>query len=1004
MKRRHLLLLFLILGMAALHADVKVKDVVVKPRWPWNGLVDITYSIECDEMDDDGNPKDVYLDFTAIDGDLEKEMAMKSLAGDGANSPVKAGGPYTVTWDASKDYPNFHTSDLSVRIHATAIPSYLVVDLLTWKTRSISRPPDHNNDTCRTTELWLRRIPAGTFTMGSPEDEVGRFNTDMSQHEVTLTQTFYIGVFECTQKQWELVMGNNPSHNKGDCRPIEYVSFNLIRGTAPKAGSGWPIYDAVDASSFMGKLQEKTGLKFDLPTEAQWEYACRAGTTTALNSGRNLNSEEQDSAMDEVGRYIYNRNDGKGGYVEHTNVGSYMPNAWGLYDMHGNVWEWCLDWWGANTNSTSPATDPIGPLSGTYRLLRGGYWYRNAANCRSAMRSTINPSEHGNGGFGFRIVCIPNEILYAVVDLSEGANATEYPVYYTDRAPDLNDDACRTTELWLRKIPKGTFTMGSPEDEVGRFDGETQHEVALTRDYYIGVFECTQKQWELVMGVNPSNYKGDCRPVESISYNMIRGSSAAGGAGWPAYGHDVDIGSFMGKLQEKTGLMFDLPTEAQWEYACRAGTTTAFNSGVNLINASGEDPNMNEIGRYCGNVNDGKGYTEHTNVGSYRPNEWGLYDMHGNVYEWCLDWYGDYSSEAVYDPVGVETSEYHVLRGGNWANALGGSVCRSAYRWYGKPASTWSGRTGFRIVFMPDIVMYTVVDLSGGPDASKYPVRCSSKTPNLDDDTCRTTELWLRKIPAGTFTMGSPKDEIGRRENYDMAQHEVTLTKKFYVGIFECTQRQWELIMGNRPSHFNNDDYYATRPVEQVSFDMIRGTEANAGGGWPTYDAVDASSFMGKLQAKTGLKFDLPTEAQWEYACRAGTTTALNSGKNLTSEDSDPNMDEVGRYYYNGGRDYSQSCTTDNGTAKVGSYMPNAWGLYDMHGNVAEWVLDWWGGGANSTDSVEDPKGPVTGPYRRFRGGYSSAQAYTCRSGNRTNGGAPADIGFTVGLRIVCLP
>lgn len=220
------------------HAEVKVTNVEVKPRWPWNGLVDIVYSIECDELDDDGNPKDVYVDFTAIDGDLDREMIMKSLTRDGAKIAVKNGGPYTVTWDAAKDYPNLHTSDLSVRIHAMAISSYMVVDLLSWKIRYISQPPNLDDDTCRTTELWLRRIPAGTFTMGSPEDEVGRYDTDMAQHEVTLTQTFFMGIFECTQKQWELVMGNNPSYNKGDCRPVEYVSYNAIRGMSDRGG-GW---------------------------------------------------------------------------------------------------------------------------------------------------------------------------------------------------------------------------------------------------------------------------------------------------------------------------------------------------------------------------------------------------------------------------------------------------------------------------------------------------------------------------------------------------------------------------------------------------------------------------------------------------------------------------------------------------------------------------------------------------------------------------------------------
>ena len=265
---------------------------------------------------------------------------------------------------------------------------YLVLDLTTFDIREEENGPMEdpnilNNDKCKTTELWLRRIEPGTFLMGSPEDELGRFDNE-TQHEVTLTKPFYIGVFQVTQKQYELITGDNPSIFKGDARPMESISYNDIRGY--KNGSAWPENDEVDEISFMGQLRKKTCLIFDLPTEAQWEYACRAGTTTALNSGKNLSGEEQCNEIAEVGRYDYNYDDGKGGYSEHTKVGSYLPNAWGLYDMHGNIWEWCLDFY-AEKLGTEPAADPKGPKEGSYRVNRGGDFEDLAYMCRSANRN-----------------------------------------------------------------------------------------------------------------------------------------------------------------------------------------------------------------------------------------------------------------------------------------------------------------------------------------------------------------------------------------------------------------------------------------------------------------------------------------------------------------------------------------------------------------------------------------------------------------------------------------
>ena len=266
---------------------------------------------------------------------------------------------------------------------------------------------------------------------------------------------------------------------------------------------------------------------------------------------------------------------------------------------------------------------------------------------------------------------------YMVIDLRT------WWVRFSLDGPNLAEDACRTTELWLRRITPGSFMMGSPKNEMGRKGDENQHYVTLTRMYYIGVFECTQKQWELVMGSDPSAFKGDdCCPVENVSYYDLRGERISGS--------EVEADSFFGRLRARTGLPFDLPTEAQWEYACRAGTTTALNNGKDL----GYYPDLDAVAWYI----DNSGKRAHP-VGQKQPNAWGLYDMHGNIMEWCLDRYGSYPSAVLSDPHGADTGVHCVLRGGAWSSSA--QNCRSADRDFNNPlysSDPWysSNGKGFR--------------------------------------------------------------------------------------------------------------------------------------------------------------------------------------------------------------------------------------------------------------------------------------------------------------------
>ena len=227
----------------------------------------------------------------------------------------------------------------------------------------------------------------------------------------------------------------------------------------------------------------------------------------------------------------------------------------------------------------------------------------------------------------------------------------------------------------LVPIPAGEFLMGSPETEPGRVDDEVQHQVTLTKPFLLGVHEVTQGQWQAVMGTTP--WKGEKYVKEGDDYPATH-------VNWD------DVVEFCRKLSEKEGLEYRLPTEAESEYACRAGTTTAYSFG----------DDTSELGEYAWyNVNTfGAGQEYAHTVGQKRPNPWGLYDMHGNVWEWCSDWYEDYSSGSVTDPAGPSSGSSRVLRGGSWS--FDAEFCRSALRFRGNPSFRYY-RYGFRVALSP---------------------------------------------------------------------------------------------------------------------------------------------------------------------------------------------------------------------------------------------------------------------------------------------------------------
>ena len=222
-------------------------------------------------------------------------------------------------------------------------------------------------------------------------------------------------------------------------------------------------------------------------------------------------------------------------------------------------------------------------------------------------------------------------------------------------------------------IPPGNFMMGSPVKEEKRDANEAQHKVTLTKGFYMSVYTVTQEEWQAVMGNNSSQFKGEKNlPVEKVSWD--------------------DCQEFSKKLREKEKKPYRLPTEAKWEYACRAGTTTPFHFGETI---STEQANYNGTLTY-GNGKIGKYREKTTPVGNFQANAWGLHDMHGNVFQWCQDWLGDYPQKDVVDPQGPDSGKVRVLRGGTWIYSPGS--CRSACRYRTEPGER-SDVVGFRVCF-----------------------------------------------------------------------------------------------------------------------------------------------------------------------------------------------------------------------------------------------------------------------------------------------------------------
>ena len=513
----------------------------------------------------------------------------------------------------SKDGYAPKTEEFDIRENETS-----TLELTMEKSQTTVTPPLVNTSAADKTftvggvSFTMKAVAGGTFTMGATSEQgIEALRDEKPAHHVTLSD-YYIGQTEVTQALWQAVMGTTVTQQRDKAN----TSWPL-KGV----GSNYPMYYISwdDCQEFIRKLNSMTGQKFRLPTEAEWEYAARGGNKSKGYKYSGSNN------IDDVAWYKNNSSSST------HDVKTQQPNELGIYDMSGNVFEWCNDWYGSY--SSSAQTNPTGPSKGSLRVLRGGSWCNDAWSCRVSNRSDGAPVSRVNF-LGLRLALDEETTADVPLNMDQQFQTTTTPPLANTSVGDKTFTVGGVS-FTMKAVAGGTFTMGATSEQGGDAGSreEPAHRVTLS-DYYIGETEVTQALWQAVMGSNPSYFEGSNLPVETVSWD--------------------DCQEFIRKLNSMTGQKFRLPTEAEWEYAARGGNKSKGYkySGSNKIES---------VSWYL------KNSRYRTNdVKTKQPNELGIYDMSGNVWEWCQDWYGSYSSSAQTNPTGPSTGSRRVRRGGSW--------------------------------------------------------------------------------------------------------------------------------------------------------------------------------------------------------------------------------------------------------------------------------------------------------------------------------------------------
>jgi formylglycine-generating enzyme required for sulfatase activity/serine/threonine protein kinase len=695
--------------------------------------------------------------------------------------------------------------------------------------------------------MRLTLVPAGAFIMGSDTGQAD----ERPAHNVRITRPFYLSSTEVTNAQWKAVMGSLPSKWKDDARPVEQVSWD----------------DAVAfCNTLSARLDEKVaGREYRLPTEAEWEFACRAGSSTRYSFG------DSAAALDEYAWFKANSNG------QTQPVGQKKPNAWGLYDMHGNVWEWCSDAYAPYPSGT--IEDPIGP--GSKGLYRGGCWKYPPSHCRSVLRVSFPRSSRFDDA-GFRVVMTarePKADAEAESILGNQANVFLADLTVTAKKAHFFHNKIPWEPVGGIRYPNTIHIhpeLGSGQSQlVFAIDGKYDEIVGA-----IGVLDLAKRI------ASPQVFRviGDGRELwRSVPLKQT------------GRGEDFRVNISGVKTLElradSTGPRFDAHCVWIEPQLVRRQSGGELNPGPAAPDPGTLSQHRASVGqtlsfKVVGSATSGpvwgsNPYTADSRLsraavhaGVLRPGESGV------IRVTVLPGQQAYEGSTQN---GVTSSRY-----GPWS---------LSYRIEKKPSGGLSEERAAPPATEGTGDRPPPSEPSGGKAPAAEPAVILALPPLKN-----AIGVTLKLIPAGSFQMGADDGAPNETPN-----HEVRITKPFYLGVTEVTNAQWKAVMGGEPPSRWKDD---NRPVEQVSWD-------------------DVVKFCDKLSAlpaekAAGRVYRLPTEAEWEYACRAGTTTAYSYGDN-------PNKLNAFGWF---------RATSSRETHAVASKKPNPWGLYDMHGNAWEWCSD----------------------------------------------------------------